>query len=544
VSFDPDKIDERIIQQAIRMYEEQARRLSTIVFQGPGSNNPNQEWTHARASVKYAQIQTEIDRLQRSATDWTSHAMSTSLRVGINNAQSQLVKSGIVNPKAKVDMSFAVLDRSAVKVVATDAADDFEKAAISMGDNAKTALRRMAATGVTNAEVNKIIAGGIISGKPTEAIRELRETLRKVHGDFVTITNKNGGQTTFKVGYYAEMVARTKTREAVVTARHETFRNRGIDLVKITGSDSANFCTAFVNKVYSLSGNDPEYPSINVLPGDGPPFHPNCTKSTSPFSRAIASDAQLRAAKPDALSVPITKDTAALDRQFKDSHGQAAAKQRTREIADDIRARAKANNYQPPPSGLVSGKNLPVSENDSTEYQEYLARQLSVKNADFANRPDIGANVVQAFQSASRQQILLPNTAKVTTEKFLDSTGKPDPNIFAGHAAGAIYFNPAWPGWRGISKATQKLFDDGLISTPNPHHIVFHEIAHNDAVARKVDHRNAKFILKQEFDIARQVSRRAAVNKDEFIAEVKAGLMSGRTFSKEVMSLYKKMGGK
>jgi hypothetical protein len=45
--------------------------------------------------------------------------------------------------------------------------------------------------------------------------------------------------------------------------------------------------------VFSLSGKSDKYPAYAELPGGGPPFHPNCSKSTRPFIEDLASSKQL-----------------------------------------------------------------------------------------------------------------------------------------------------------------------------------------------------------------------------------------------------------
>src|SRR5205814_1004202 len=79
-------------------------------------------------------------------------------------------------------------------------------------------------------QINKILAGGVIEGRPLDTIRRLKAELEEIHGETVEVNGKN-----FDVGYYAEMVARTKTRQATVVARHERLGDLGLDLVAIIG---------------------------------------------------------------------------------------------------------------------------------------------------------------------------------------------------------------------------------------------------------------------------------------------------------------------
>ena len=142
-----------------------------------------------------------------------------------------------------------------------------------------------------------MLAGGVIAGQPTQATRELRDAFRRVSGDTVVVNGRSYG-----AAEYASLVVRTKTRQATVLSRHERLEGLGLDLVSIVGRVSRYFCTAYLGQVFSISGRDPKYPALHQLPSGGPPFHPNCSKSTRPFVAELANAKQLdhAAGLPDA----------------------------------------------------------------------------------------------------------------------------------------------------------------------------------------------------------------------------------------------------
>jgi hypothetical protein len=153
--------------------------------------------------------------------------------------------------------------------------------------------------------------------------------LRAVHGDRVSIIDKNGDPMEFGVGHYADMVARTKTRQATVTARHGRLEELGLDLVSIVGRVSQYFCTAFLGQVFSLSGKSEKYPAYSELPGGGPPFHPNCSKSTRPFVEELADERQMAAAEPlEDAGTLLGMDVSRAQRAFKDLQLHAQVKDR------------------------------------------------------------------------------------------------------------------------------------------------------------------------------------------------------------------------
>lgn len=103
-------------------------------------------------------------------------------------------------------------------------------------------------------------------------------------GGLVEVIDKNGELLTFKPKTYADLVYQTKMSEAASISTLERFDKLGVKYGKIIGSNSGNFCTAFVGKIFWLGeGVDPLglFPSYRELPGGRfvvPPFHPRCTK--------------------------------------------------------------------------------------------------------------------------------------------------------------------------------------------------------------------------------------------------------------------------
>jgi hypothetical protein len=97
-------------------------------------------------------------------------------------------------------------------------------------------------------------------------------------GSFIRINGKN-----YNLKSYSELVARTRAREAQTEAVKEICKEFENDLVFIPRHDNPceEICADIQGKVYSLSGNHPDYPE---LPDGGPPFHPRCECTTNPTS--------------------------------------------------------------------------------------------------------------------------------------------------------------------------------------------------------------------------------------------------------------------
>lgn len=290
----PDNFDSGVTRQQSDLlasyYKDAAAKLKQVVRHPKGATLAAREFRQARAAEQLQQIDRILKQLKVRGSGWVGRNMPAVYRAGLLRADKQAIDAGI-RPGGPIGGSFSLIDERSIHVLAIDSIGDLHKAADSMGHQAASVLRATAQVGVNESEINRILAGGLIEGQPVQTIRTLRDALKKVHGETVEINGRN-----FDVSAYAELVARTKTREAVETARHSRLQEHGIDLVSIVGRVSDSFCTAFLGQVFSLSGNHPKYPALDSLPGGGPPFHPNCSKSTGPFIDELATDKQLERA--------------------------------------------------------------------------------------------------------------------------------------------------------------------------------------------------------------------------------------------------------
>ncbi|HEX8342825.1 MAG TPA: hypothetical protein VF624_18120, partial [Tepidisphaeraceae bacterium] len=143
----------------------------------------------------------------------------------------------------------------------------------------------------------RLLAGGTLSGQSQQTLRELKKLVRAAAGEGKLI---HAGGRSFKPDDYAELVFQTKLAETTNVATVQRLQGRGIFYVKVIGSNSRNFCTAFVGRVfYTGPGSDPLglYPHISELPRGGAPFHPRCTKRYVPFVPRLATPAQLEDAQ-------------------------------------------------------------------------------------------------------------------------------------------------------------------------------------------------------------------------------------------------------
>lgn len=521
---DIDQPDPRLVAQLVKRYEATARRMRELIIPPPGSSDSARQWNQARAASILAQVDRELAALKKKTAQWTGTMLTGAVKQGVEAADLQADQAGVRPPESPLRGSFHVVDSKAVEVVARDTLADLNSATDSMRRQTSDALGRMAAEGVTNKEVNDILTGGVIEGKPTAAIRDLREKLKTVHGNKVTITDRNGSPMEFDAGYYAKMVAVTKTRQATVKARHERLRERGIDLVKITGKISKNFCTAYVGKVFSISGAHPEYPPLSSLPGGGPPFHPNCSKGTAPFIEALADPQKLADAKPDpdTRSMLNEQNRSALQKKYEALKLGAKVQDRRRRSHTD------------------AGKRVMTRSDDEPARQESILRQWGAEEVELNGHSEVGEPIVRGMQKVVSAGGTVPRRIIVDRRLFKkpgetrinrDHIGFYDPET------DEMAFNPDWHGWRDRRKTMRQLHGDDTLASSHHLHPIFHEAAHAHAAARSVNW-DKRPLTKTQVAVARKVSLYATTSRDEFIAEVRAARMAGVRFDQDVMTLW------
>lgn len=111
---------------------------------------------------------------------------------------------------------------------------------------------------------------------------------------------------------YAELVARTTTRETTNTATVDTARQWGNDLVKFTTHyPTCEVCAPVQGRVFSISGQDQHFPALNSVPGFDRGFktiHPNCRHVLVPIVWALCSEEEKARYRADA-GKPVKGDT-------------------------------------------------------------------------------------------------------------------------------------------------------------------------------------------------------------------------------------------
>ncbi len=138
----------------------------------------------------------------------------------------------------------------------------------------ETLFRRTQQTALKEQEIDRHLAQGLVQGGDIPHITDaIADDISEKIGDG-KLLEVNGKM--YDPESYAELVARTRTREAQSQAAKDTIQSYGEDLIMFSshGSDT-QVCLdngGESEEVFSLSGDTPGY----EIAGDLPPWHPNC----------------------------------------------------------------------------------------------------------------------------------------------------------------------------------------------------------------------------------------------------------------------------
>lgn len=166
------------------------------------------------------------------------------------------------------------------------------------------------------------------SGKPREALKAIQELLvpEAVEREYVLLNSPTGEPGCIPVKLCASLLFATRNTEVARDDCFTRWKRSKIDLVRVIGSRSVNFCTAYVGLVFSISGKSRQYPPVAMMQNGGCPCHVGCTKSFVAYVEELATDAVRSAA------ILPREDLAIVDPRLSEAMRLEAAKRRTARI--------------------------------------------------------------------------------------------------------------------------------------------------------------------------------------------------------------------
>lgn len=214
---------------------------------------------------------------------------------------------------------FGGLNRMAMQLVAENAVDDLSNANHYFGRHMSDRIRQIGldaiAEKLSTAQTVKEAQRRIIEMMRTEGMTAMVDAAGRRH----------------RLESYAELVARTTTREATNTATTETGQQLGYDLVKFSVHyPTCEVCAPVQGRVFSISGNDKRFPALSEVPGFDQGFktiHPNCRHVLIVTVEALWTDEEREKYLADAKK-PIRGDTRSAEEVDRYNATQAEKRER------------------------------------------------------------------------------------------------------------------------------------------------------------------------------------------------------------------------
>ncbi len=215
---------------------------------------------HARAALR--ETQAILRELDQFADTWIETNIPAAYREGWDDAfrnQFYATPDGIGANVRYQD--FAKLNREAIEATAYSLRDSLHAATQTVGRRVSDIYRQVG----LEATQRRLITGEALA----TTTAKMKETF--VQKGVTGFQDKLRRE--WSLDSYAEMVARTSTREATTQGTINRLMGGGYDLVQISEHEpTCELCAPLAGKVFSLTGNTRDYPKYDGYL----PVHPNC----------------------------------------------------------------------------------------------------------------------------------------------------------------------------------------------------------------------------------------------------------------------------
>lgn len=239
-------------QRLIRLYDGAEKEILTeinrLLLKDPASESYSMAW---QKTLLQRVQQIRADLLKGSRT-WCTEAIPDSYMRGMDWADKDPLMSGKAIP------GFGSIHQQAAQVLAENTYSRLEDVDHVIGRKVGDLARSI------SLEASK---GSVLGYQTTkQAAKRIRQDL--VDHGITGFVDKAGHQ--WDLGRYAKVLAQETTNGAFRQGTINRFQEHGHDLVRIsTHSGSCTRCIPWQGRTLSLSGNDPDYPSLAEAQGAG-----------------------------------------------------------------------------------------------------------------------------------------------------------------------------------------------------------------------------------------------------------------------------------
>lgn len=536
-----DAYVEQLTKELEALYRRTARDLQGALLSGNLTMAKQ-----ARLQALLDAVSVQVAALHKAAATYAGKAVALSYMRGVDTSTLYLDALGYGNlsmetPAGRLDVDSlfgTTLHRDAVAVVTDSLVQDLVGANLSIEQTAARFIRESQLAQMRDAEISRQVARGIIEGRlarevTNDILQGLQDKIQS--GGFVSVGGKQ-----YKADYYAGLLARTRTREAVNHGRLNFAYEHDIDLFGIDTHESAcPYCRQYVGRVYSITGATPGFPRLTVMP----PYHPHCKCNGYPVPvehlEAMPYFEELKR---------FSNDPNASFEEFEQARQQALAGTKYEILPFGTSADIKLGSSSQA-KARASSSASPIRTADFTQYAE----RLHIRTSGFEHSDTLRTITVEALHELSAKKLVLPAQMVVDASRFVELYGADAYRYLALYdgSNGLIRLNPKAPFWNVSLEAAENAikdnFRDGIWSSGHRSHPIFHEYAHfehdtQDPEAYRSSMR-VRFTAVEAALIEQEVSEIAAQNAAEFVAEVRAGVLASKAFGERIMEWYNRYGG-
>lgn len=233
-----------------------------------------------------ASIDGEYNKMLRALRNWTRAEVPRQFQRELDAILKEVSKAeGIVFKAADVvkglagDRGVATLTSRLYADVVADFARAISGGRVIIDRITKMTKQRLIDEFVLDSALAKAYESGDIRNFAAILAAD-NPTFRSMYNTIIEQHLVEAGGRHFTPSYYTEMVSRVKFHEVQSNVTLATCDALGTDLVIVSSHNTTTpMCQEHEGKIYSVSGNHPDYPKLE----ERPPFHPNCLHTLHPY---------------------------------------------------------------------------------------------------------------------------------------------------------------------------------------------------------------------------------------------------------------------
>jgi len=358
----------REILELRQVYQQAQIRMITIIAAKKARGNV----TVYQESI-LRQINKELAALDQYAKTWARDNISASYRAGAEGSYNSL-------RRANLAMSDIVIDNRRVMLMAENVAMQFIDAHRFVGRQLNDYIRQAGIEAVSQ----KFATAATVKETKKLLIEKLTS-----HG--ITGIRDKAGRL-IRLDAYAELVARSTTREATNKATLDQLQAHGYDLVQMSSHASpCPICAPLEGRVYSISGSDNRYPPLErAYSGSHANIHPNCLHVLTPYIEKFDDNAG-KTRRDSNRSF----DTDPRSKAQQDAYNAAQRKNAVLRNDRNQYERYKATLGDDAPSTFSGFRRMKTSDSDNwqqlqADYRAARAGQPAVKYGELAKEKGVG----------------------------------------------------------------------------------------------------------------------------------------------------------